>query len=168
MSPTQRKLLTYGIPVVAALALFVYLRSRNSAPAPAASGTLPGTTAGDTAVGLGQLANFENSIGAAIAQMEGQINSIQSGTTTATPAPAPSAPMPSGPAVAAPTATLEGSGYFTGASSGSYSYISTHNQLTGIEAAGGTVYFEPVPGVFDPVPKNLAGLAPGTPLYASA
>lgn len=98
MSPTQHKLLVWGVPVVAALALIVYLRSRSSSSAPAgSSGTLPGTTAaGDTAVGLGQLANFENSIGAGLAQLQGEINGIQSGSTTATPLPAPAPPNLSG------------------------------------------------------------------------
>ena len=94
MSPAQRKMLMYGIPLVAALALFVILRNKSSSTA-TGSGTVSGATAGgDTAVGLGQLANFENTIGAGLAQLQGEINSIQAGSTTATPLPTPAAPMP--------------------------------------------------------------------------
>lgn len=161
MTDTQKKLLMYGVPIVAVLGLVVLLRSRSSSP----SGTVSGsTTAGDTAVGLGQLADFQNAYGQQLARIQSEITALQ-GSTTATGLPAPSSPTPSG--------NLVGSGYFTGAgataapSGGNYDYLASMAQVTALQGTGGTVYFEPVPGVFQPV-ASLSALAPGTPLYASA
>ena len=94
MSPTQKKLLMYGVPIVVALGLFALIRSRSSSTA---SGSVSGSTSsGDTPIGLGQLANFENTVGGQIAALGQAVSALQSGTTQATPAPAPSAPAPSG------------------------------------------------------------------------
>jgi hypothetical protein len=92
ISPGQKKLLMYGIPAVAALALFVYLRSKSSSAATTAT-----TTTGDTAVGLGQLTDFENSIGAQIASLGQAVAGLQAGTTSPSPAAAPKTPGPAGP-----------------------------------------------------------------------
>jgi hypothetical protein len=149
LSPTQKKLLMYGVPAVAALGLFVYLQSRNSSAATTAtaSGT---TTASDTAVGLGQLASFENAVQGQIAQLSATVNSLgpaaagtgsTSGTTTAAPAPVatPTNPSPSG-----------------------YQYISSPSQSKVLAAAGYTQYGD-VGGQLVPVligTKPTAAFAP--------
>ena len=104
LSPTQHKLLLYGVPAVAALALFAYLSSRSSSSSAGstASGTTTAatTSAADTPIGLSTLADFENAIttelagvGQTISSLQGQVNGLAaapaSGTTTASPAPNP-------------------------------------------------------------------------------
>lgn len=102
LSPTQKKILTYGVPVVAALALFAYLRSRSStSTAATTTATTTGTTSSaDQPIGLDQLASFENtiqsqlgSLGQAVAALAAQPNGLAaaatSGTTTASPPPNP-------------------------------------------------------------------------------
>lgn len=85
LSPGQKKLLTYGLPVVVALGLFAWYRSRNSTPAAATSAT----TSGDTAIGIDQLAAFESAIQSEIAGLSG---------VTAAPAPStPKVTTPAGP-----------------------------------------------------------------------
>lgn len=99
MSPTQHKILLYGVPIVIALGLFAWYRSRHTTPAPATAST----SSGDTPVGLGQLADFENSVGAEIAQLGGEITALQSsGVTQAAPLPQPAAPAPAPTPAAAP------------------------------------------------------------------
>ena len=93
-SPAQRKLLMYGIPVVAVLALIVYLRSRSTAQssAGAATGTVGTTSTADTPIGLDQLASFENATQAQFGQIGQALQTLSaqlSGTTTVAPAPNP-------------------------------------------------------------------------------
>ena len=165
MTDTQKKLLMYGLPVVVLLGLFAWYRSRNASSSTATgSGTVSGaTTAGDTAVGLGQLADFENAIQAQIASLSQ--SSGQSGTTS--PTPLPTAP--------APVSTV-GSGIFYGGGTnetvttaqGTFEYLSNPQAFAGLPT--GSLYYSPVPGYFAPVPgvtPSTPGgtLAPGTPAY---
>ncbi len=121
MSPGQKKLLTYGVPIVAVLGLIAFLRSRNSAPA--TSGTTGASTT--SAVDAGQLAGFENSVQAQLAAFAGQLSSAGSipvstptstssststGSTTVSSVSSPSAPAPSSspaPSTSAPLQTSQ-------------------------------------------------------------
>lgn len=88
MSPTQKKLLTYGVPIVAGIALLVWWQSRQSSSS-APTGTTTTGTPTDTA-SLSDLATFENTV-------TGEIASLASGITSQ---PAPSVAKP---AAATPT-----------------------------------------------------------------
>ena len=178
-----------GIAVVLVVGLLYILKKRSASSSsssttgslgtstgPAVYEIAPGYAAGSQGA-YGQTQDYGSQI-AALTQAVNSLGAVSpaapgSGASTAgsvpgnaaTATPPPSAPTPA--ATPAPAASLVGSGFFTGSGSG-YNYISTHNQLTGLEAAGAPVYFEPTPGTYDIAPKNLTGLAPGTPLYTTA
>jgi hypothetical protein len=92
LSPSQRKLLTYGVPVVVLLGLFALLRSR-SKPALATTATSVTNPSGTAVIDAGQLASFENTITQQLGAFQSQLNapagSIPLGPPVASPTPAP-------------------------------------------------------------------------------
>ena len=111
VSPQQKKLLMYGAPAVALLALGLRLgRGGNSAapaadaPAPTTTGTLSPLVSGASTgvLGTGNLADFESAITGALgglADAVNQLNQKEPTTTATTPPPIyPTfAPNPNGP-----------------------------------------------------------------------
>ncbi len=94
LSDGQKKALQVGAPVVAVFALISVLQKRNQ-PVPTTTtvtGALPANLAPTTdVIGVGQLADFESSIGSAIAQLAQQVGELP----TTIPAPiVQSAPSP--------------------------------------------------------------------------
>ena len=62
------------------------------------------------------------------------------------------------------TAAAQAAGPITDASGNEYEWLDSA-EYNSIQGSGVQVYYEPLPGVFIPVPSNMANLAPGTPLY---
>ncbi|MDA8329816.1 MAG: hypothetical protein M0027_01130 [Candidatus Dormibacteraeota bacterium] len=58
----------------------------------------------------------------------------------------------------------QAAGPITDASGNEYEWIDPQ-EYQSIQGSGVQVYYEVLPGVFIPVPSNMASLAPGTPLY---
>lgn len=99
MNQTTKRILMIGVPAVGGLVLVMLLARRSSSST--TSSTTPTatttTTAAGAAVGVGQLADFENSTGQQLTALSQQIGSLTSavttaataGTTTATPLPTP-------------------------------------------------------------------------------
>ena len=117
LSPAQKKLLTYGVPVVVVLGVIALLRSRSSGSTSSTatgSGTVTAaSSAPGQAVGLSDLANLQasvntelGSIGAAVTTLQNTVNGLTStpagGTTAvaAPPNPTPFNPYPVGTIVA--------------------------------------------------------------------
>ena len=61
-------------------------------------------------------------------------------------------------------AAAQAAGPITDASGNEYEWIDPQ-EYQSIQGSGVQVYYEVLPGVFIPVPSNMASLAPGTPLY---
>ncbi len=61
-------------------------------------------------------------------------------------------------------AAAQAAGPITDASGNEYEWIDPQ-EYQSIQGSGTQVYYEVLPGVFLPVPANMATLAPGTPLY---
>lgn len=157
LSPTQRKILYIGGPIVAVVGLYMYLRSRSStttttATTPAATDT----TASNAPIGLDQETSFESQVTAQLGAMGQALQAVQAAQTAA-PAPTPTAglyptaPVTSVPvqtAVPAPTPT---SGTTTptpapaptndmNIAGQNYDYISTPAEGSVLSAAGDTIY----------------------------
>lgn len=148
LSAGQKKMLMYGVPVVAALALFVVLRSKSSTPSTAtASGT---TSASDTAVGVGQLASFENALQGQIASLAASLPAT-SGTTAVAPAPNPTPSTPTPSTAPAPTSA----GFSTTSIGGmTYDLLGINTQgggYNGYEVGGGAPVYFLAPGSTTPV-----------------
>jgi hypothetical protein len=178
LSDTQRKLLTYGVPIVAAVALLVFLRSRSSAATPSTA-TATGTVgAGDTAVGLDQIASFENAVQG---QIQGLANLIS--TAPATPVAAATTAPPAGPSLTSATAVAPPVNPVPRIPSPSvsqlsvggtlYNHISGPSQLTPLFDAGQTIYAVesgvPIAVASQKIGTNvLSKLPTGTALYVRA
>lgn len=101
LPPAQRKVLTYGVPVVVALVVLKRLTTPKAAPAPVVdaaatkppSGFLP--PASTDVLSLGQLSDFESSLTAAFARLTAtNVTSDPSTPTPATPPPPVASPNP--------------------------------------------------------------------------
>ena len=178
MSPTQSKMLKWGIPAVGALVLLMLVLKKSSsstAAAPAPTGSV-GVSSGGS-IGLSQLADFENTMQAQLAAVAQSVQAIQSaapaansggytpptttttgGTTQPTPqtTPTPPAPAPT-PAYTGPSLTNLGGEIYSG---GGWQEPNTN---TPISTPGGTyqqasgpvaqaninnLFWQPQPGVF--------------------
>lgn len=159
LSPAQRKMLYIGVPVVAVLGLYMYLRSRSSsssattAATAAPSGT---TTASNTPIGLDQLTSYETQVTAQLAQLGQAVQAVQAAQTASPTSPSTStgytpSPFQGSPAtVTAPTSsgvTQPTSLPTIGAPPGSvsvggatYDYIQTPAAGSVLSAAGDTIY----------------------------
>lgn len=122
LSPTQKKILYVGIPVVVVLVLYAWYKNRNATSTAAASTTASGSTtatsASDTAVGLGQLASFENAVMGQLQTLGTQLQNITptqpAGTTSPTPQPVPNPPQPGATATVSESVLDASVGQFTG------------------------------------------------------
>lgn len=61
-------------------------------------------------------------------------------------------------------AKAQAAGPITDANGNEYEWIDAQ-EYQGLQGSGEQIYFEPLPGVFLPVPANMGSLAVGTPLY---
>lgn len=106
LSPTQRKVLRYGIPVVLGIVVIVWLRRRSSSSSSAGAGTIatasapaPGATYAPSpaAISAGQLGSWESAMTASLQAWEASQQSAVNGTSpvpTTNSTPPPAAPSP--------------------------------------------------------------------------
>lgn len=193
LSSTQRKILYIGVPIVAVLGLYMYLRSRNTTAAVATpSATSSGTTTdSNTPIGLDQLTSFESQVTDQLGQLGQAVSAVQAAQTAQpappanssgyVPAPTPSTPAPIAPPTssgtvapaAQPTVTpsLPPGDIQTGGTT--YEHI-TNPQEGSVLAAGGTTIYAlegttPVPVVVNGQRTAAWNYLPaGTSLYDQA
>ena len=179
------------IGVGAAGALYLYLRSRSSSsaatPAALPVSTSTGTGGGGFGVGGYGGAGSGGSSGINPGGPNQPITPPSPQPVSASPGPTPASPgNPSLPfqvqsgsgwwaggsnwATDTPQqqqsaiAAAQAAGPITDATGNEYEWIDPQ-EYQSIQGSGIQVYYEVLPGVFVPVPANMANLAPGTPLY---
>ena len=174
-----------------AAVLFIYMRMKSSSTSSTSTtgATVPtGTGSGGGGFGYGGYGGA----GTAPSSPSSGPSPVGVGTGTEVPAPAPSQPTPASPGnPSLPFQVQSGSGWWAGgsnwatdtpqqqqsaaaaaqaagpitdASGNEYEWLDPQ-EYQSIQGSGVQVYYEVLPGVFIPVPSNIASLAPGTPLY---
>lgn len=143
LSPGQRQLLMYGAPVVGIFALISFLGKKNAPATAAVTGaTQPTALPNASAIGVGELAQYESAVTAAIGSLQAQVANLPAATTTTivnqTTAPTPLPPIDHSayPLVGEPGSAFAVLGQITG-SGGIY---------TGENIGGGAPVYYQVPG----------------------
>ena len=142
LSPTQKKMLTYGVPAVVVLIVFAYLRSRSSStPSTAtASGT---TSPNNAAIGVDQLASFENAVQGQFGALASILQGLPAALAAATPAAGSTTVAPPvNPVPRTPSPAPSGFAGFT--------YIPTYSQFEADKAAGLTIEYSVAGGALQP------------------
>jgi hypothetical protein len=118
--------------------------SSTAATTPAATTTATGTTTGTGATGTGYQQYWPTSpTTPATTGYTAPTNEVQAGSGYSPPSQAPNSPI-------------------SDAAGNEYTWISTSDQSSALLASGATIYYQPLPGVFLPVPPGFNGLAGGT------
>lgn len=170
LSPTQKKLLYIGIPAVAVLGLFMFLKGGSSSSSASgstgATSTASGST-GNTPIGLDQLTSFETSVTAQLTSLGKAVAKVQAGQTNSPPPPSNSGGYSPPPSSTKTPGLSTGSGGGTTSPTPLPGPTNPYNHITSIgagsveAAAGKTIYAEPQPGVYVAAIKNGQWTAAG-------
>lgn len=152
LTPSSKKLLLVGIPVVAVIAFVVLVKGKgkasSSSSTPATGSTTPAPYPG-TAVDTGQLGAFESQLTNEVAALQGNLDG--SGSTPMAIAPTEALGAQAAVGSGYSISSSYGAGIIEAPSGGYYSPYATYDAtLTALEA-GQAVFYEPALGQFVPI-----------------